>query len=196
MSIDPPDEAVENAHYAYKASLIGAARRFELTENGLSWRFGGRSAVWPYASISGVRLSYRPVSMQSRRFRAEIENSDGGRIVLVSTSWQSAALMKPHDDEYRAFVTQLHAQLANTGSKAVLSGGLGPKTYAAAIALLTIVALAMTGLFGRAIATGEFAGASFLAGFAALFGWQIGGFIRRNRPLVYTFDRIPALLLP
>ena len=28
--------------YAYKASLIGAAHRFELTEQGLSWRFGGR----------------------------------------------------------------------------------------------------------------------------------------------------------
>src|SRR4051794_24681427 len=180
MSTDPPDEAVENAHYAYKASLIGAARRFELTENGLSWHFGGRSAVWPYASISGIRLSYRPVSMQSRRFRAEIENSDGGRLVLISTSWQSAALMKPQNREYRAFVTQLHAQLANAGSKALLRGGLGPKAYTAAVALLTIVAVAMIGLLGRAVATGEFAGAFFLLGFAALFGWQIGGFVRRN----------------
>jgi hypothetical protein len=196
MSIDPTNEAVENAHYACKASLIGAARRFELTKSGLSWRFGGRSAVWPYASISRIRLSYRPVSMQSRRFRAEIDNSDGGRLVLISTSWQSAALMKPQNREYSAFVTQLHAQLAKTGSKALLRGGLGPKTYAAAVALLTFVVLAMIGLLGRAVATGEFAGAFFLLGFAALFGWQIGGFVRRNRPLTYSFDRIPAVLLP
>ena len=29
-----------------------------------------------------------------------------------------------------------------------------------------------------------------------LFGWQIGGFIRRNRPQTYMFDQLPAALLP
>jgi len=48
----------------------------------------------------------------------------------------------------------------------------------------------------RAIAIGEFAGALFLVGFAALFVWQVGGFVRRNRPLVYSFDRLPNALLP
>jgi hypothetical protein len=48
----------------------------------------------------------------------------------------------------------------------------------------------------RAIATGEFAGALFLVGFAALFGWQIGGFVLRNKPRNYTFDDLPAALLP
>jgi hypothetical protein len=36
----------------------------------------------------------------------------------------------------------------------------------------------------------------FLVGFAALFGWQIGGFVRRNRPQVYSFDHLPGELLP
>jgi hypothetical protein len=36
----------------------------------------------------------------------------------------------------------------------------------------------------------------FLVGFAALFAWQVGGFIRRNRPRTYTFDRLPQALLP
>jgi hypothetical protein len=35
-----------------------------------------------------------------------------------------------------------------------------------------------------------------LAGFAALFAWQVGGFITRNRPLAYTFNRLPEALLP
>ena len=48
----------------------------------------------------------------------------------------------------------------------------------------------------RAIAVHQFAGAAFILGFAALFGWQIGGFIRRNRPLAYTFESIPDRLLP
>jgi hypothetical protein len=36
----------------------------------------------------------------------------------------------------------------------------------------------------------------FIAGFAALFAWQVGGFIRRNRPRIYTFDHLPKALLP
>jgi hypothetical protein len=62
--------------------------------------------------------------------------------------------------------------------------------------LLTLLGVAMVGLFVRAIATGEFSGALFLVGFAALFGWQIGGFMIRNKPQAYTFDRLPEALLP
>ena len=54
----------------------------------------------------------------------------------------------------------------------------------------------MVGLFVRALMTGEYAGALFLVGFALLFNWQIGGFIRRNRPVAYTFDHLPEALLP
>jgi hypothetical protein len=195
----PPDlsnEAAAPTRYAYKASLIGAAHQFELTEQGLSWRVAGRSGLWPYADVAAVRLSYRPVSMQSRRFRADIDNAVGGRIVILSTSWQTAALMAPQDQDYRAFISQLHARMAGAGSGALLLGGLGPRVYAAAIICVTLVAVAMAGLFVRSIATGEWAGALFLVGFSALFTWQVGGFITRNRPLAYTFDHLPKVLLP
>jgi membrane protein CcdC involved in cytochrome C biogenesis len=59
-----------------------------------------------------------------------------------------------------------------------------------------LVAVAMAGLLVRAIMTGELAGILFLLGFAALFGWQVGGFVRRNRPQTYTFDHLPEALLP
>jgi hypothetical protein len=195
----PPDssnEAAPAVRYAYKASLIGAAHQFELTEQGLSWRIAGRSGVWPYPDIATVRLSYRPVSMQSRRFRADIENAEGGRIAVFSTSWQTAALMAPQDQDYRAFMTQLHARLAKAGSRALLVGGLKPRIYAAAITCVTFVAFAMAGLFVRSITTGEWAGALFFVGFAALFAWQVGGFVARNRPMAYTFDHLPKTLLP
>jgi hypothetical protein len=182
--------------YAYKASLIGAAHRFELTNRGLSWRVGNKSAVWPYADIAAIRMSYRPVSMQSRRFRADRQNADGARIVIISTTWQTAALMAPQDHDYRVFITQLHQRMKEAGSNAALIGGLRPPIYAAAVMLLALVAIAMSGLLVRSIATGEFAGALFLVGFAALFAWQIGGFIRRNRPHAYTFESLPQALLP
>jgi len=189
-------QAAADLHYAYKASLIGAAHQFELTDNGLSWRIGGKAGVWPYADIAAVRLSYRPVSMQARRFRADIQNANHQRLAILSTSWQTVALMAPQDHDYRAFITNLHQRMEKAGSKAKLIGGIGPKLYAAGVVLLALVATAIAGLLVRAIGTGEFAGALFLVGFAALFAWQIGGFIWRNRPRTYAFDRLPEALLP
>jgi membrane protein CcdC involved in cytochrome C biogenesis len=77
-----------------------------------------------------------------------------------------------------------------------LRGGLGRKTYAVALTLVGLVGIGMAALLVRALAIGEFAGAGFLIGFAALFGWQVGGFIRRNRPVAYRFEHIPGTLLP
>ena len=176
--------------------MIGAAHRFELTDAGLSWQIGGRSGVWAYRDIAAVRLSYRPVSMQSRRFRADVERTGGGRIVILSTSWQTVALMAPQDHLYRDFIVELHRRMKAAGSKATLSGGLGTKTYAAAIVVLALVGLAIAGLLVRALATAEFTGALFLVGFTALFAWQIGGFVSRNRPRSYGFDDLPERLLP
>jgi hypothetical protein len=190
------DETAAGVSYAYKASLIGAAHQFELTDDGLSWQAGSKSGVWPYPDIAAVRLSYRPVSMQSRRFRADIESASGQRIVILSTSWQTVALMAPQDRAYRAFIMQLHARMRQAGSKAALIGGIGPKTHVAGIVVLALVAIAIAGLLIRAIATGEWAGGVFLVGFAALFTWQIGGFVLRNRPHAYAFDHLPEALLP
>jgi membrane protein CcdC involved in cytochrome C biogenesis len=73
---------------------------------------------------------------------------------------------------------------------------LKPGLYASGVAVLALVAIAITGLLARAVATGALGGALFLLGFAALFGWQIGGFIRRNKPQAYAFGALPEELLP
>lgn len=182
--------------YAYKASLIGSAHRFELTNEGLSWRIGGRAGLWRYDEISAIRLSFRPVSMQQHRFRADVSHAGGGRLAILSTSWQTAALMAPQDDGFRDFVVELHARMAQAGSRAELTTGLGRRTYAAVLAFLAVVTLAMAGLLIRALLIGEFAGALFIIGFAALFAWRVGGFVRRNQPQGYSFDRVPKALLP
>jgi hypothetical protein len=186
----------EPLSYAYKASLIGAAHRFELTDAGLAWHLAGRSGIWPYDEIASIRLSYRPVSMQAKRFRADVRKTGGGRLSLLSTSWQTAALMTAQSKTYRDFIIELHARMLAAGSNAALTGGLGRKTYVAALVLTALLAVAMIGLLLRALAIGEWAGAAFLVGFAALFTWQVGGFIRRNRPCRYSFADIPQALLP
>ena len=113
-------EGARTISYVYKASLISSAYQFELTDSGLSWRIGRRSGVWPYADIASIRLSYRPMSMQARRFRADIERAGEGRIAILSTTWQTVSLMTPQDQGYRAFITELHRRMKAAGSKASL----------------------------------------------------------------------------
>jgi hypothetical protein len=152
--------------------------------------------VWNYADISAIRLSYRPVSMQQQRFRADIDNAKGGRIGILSTTWQTATLVQPQGNLYRDVIVELHRRMRAAGSGAVLVGGLGPKTYTAALVLLALLAVSMSGLLLRALLTSEWTGGLFLIGFAALFAWQVGGFVTRNRPRRYTFDQLPGSLLP
>jgi hypothetical protein len=193
----PPETSAPSApSYAYKASLIGSAHRFELRDEGLSWTIGGRSGVWRYADVGIVRMSYRPTSMQPRRFRTEIENRNGGRIAVMSATWQTAALMVRQDDGYRAFIVELHRRIAASGARPALVGGLKPVLYFAGLGVLAFLSVAMAGLLVRALVTREWAGVLFIVGLSALFAWQIGGFMRRNRPRTYTFDALPGDLLP
>jgi hypothetical protein len=195
-TIASASDDASGVRYAYKASLIGAAHRFELTHDGVAWEAGGRSGLWRYGDITAIQLSYRPVSMQARRFRTDLRHVTGRNIVILSTSWQTVALMAPQDQGYRRFIVALHARMAQAGSGARLNGGLGRGFYTASVALVMLVGLAMAGLLVRSLATGQFAGALFVVGFAALFVWQVGGFIRRNRPLAYDFNHLPQPLLP
>ena len=64
------------------------------------------------------------------------------------------------------------------------------------LTLMALIGISIVGLFVRALITAEFAGALFLAGFGGWFIWQIGGFMRRNRPRSYTFDTLPKDVLP
>ncbi|GLH79620.1 hypothetical protein SSBR45G_45290 [Bradyrhizobium sp. SSBR45G] len=134
--------------------------------------------------------------MQARRFRADIVDRAGRRLSVISVSWQTATLMAPQSEAYRAFIVGLHARLAACGSTAQLTAGLGRFTYGAALATIAILAVAMAGLLLRALVIGEWSAALFLVGFAAMFAWYVGGFISRNQPRSYSFADIPAVLLP
>ncbi|WP_315831472.1 hypothetical protein [Bradyrhizobium prioriisuperbiae] len=190
------DTAATRPSYRYKPSLIGTPWTFDLTDDGLSWRMGARSGVWPYATIATIRLSYRPISMQSRRFRADISNLSGKSIRILSVNWQTPALVAPQDEPYRTFVQELHRRVAAAGGTPVLVAGLGRRTYALAGIAMALVVLGLAALFIRAAMIGSYGGMLFLAGFAALFGWQLGRFMRRNKPRFYAAGDVPRDLLP
>lgn len=191
----PPDPAA-GPGYGFRPSLIGPPWQFDLTEEGLAFRKGMRRGVWPYADISRIRLSYRPTSMQARRYRADLRNGAGQKLSLVSVSWQTAALLSPQDHPYRRFITALHGRIAAAGGTPELIGGVSRAAHLASVIAVALVIAAMAGLFVRAALLGAVGGMVFLAGFAALFGWTVGRLLYRNRPRGYRLDAIPDDLLP
>lgn len=191
----PPAPSGDGTHYVFKPSLAGGARQFELTGEGLCWR-STTSHLWPWQRIAAIRLSYRPASMQSWRFRADIHDADGRRVTLISTTWHSISQMARQDGDYRAFIVELHRRLMQSGARVDLVAGIHPVLFATGVAVMVLIGIALASLLLRALTSGQFAGALFMAAFAAWFVWQIGSFLRRNRPRRYSFDALPPDVLP
>lgn len=182
--------------YSYKPSLVGAPYDFELTEQGLSYRAGFRTDEWPYRDISEIRLTYRPVSMLAHRFRADIRNRAGKKLTVISATWSSIVTLSPQNDAYCAFMRELLRRVAVEGGQVACYAGMQPAVFAASVATLSLVMIALAGLLIRALSTEAYPAALFMLGFAAWFGWYIGGWLSRNKPGSYEPSSPPARLLP
>lgn len=182
--------------YSFKASALGAPWEFHLKEDGLHWHFGRHNGLIRYDQIQRVRLSFRPLTMQSYRFQTEIWSERMPRLQISSTSWQGIVEQKRQDDAYTAFVTELHRRLAAAGSKARFTSGIPPLNYWGGLVIFAAVALGLTALTVRALHLGDWAAAAFIGGVLALLLWQLGAFFRRNRPGSYRPDNLPEAVLP
>jgi hypothetical protein len=183
-----------DAHsYSYRPSLMGAGWQFHLTADGLAFEHGRRSGHVPYRDIRRVRLSYKPISMQTQRYLMEIW-ADGAKLTVVSSSWKSMVEQVRQDQAYSAFAVELHRRLA--GMPVLFEQGRSPFAYWPGLAIFVAVVLGFVFMIFRALQTGTWAGAAFIAAFLALLLWHGGRFFQRNRPGVYTADAPPDLLLP
>ena len=112
-----PDDAADGdePRYAYKPSLVGAPCEFALMPEALHWRIGRRSGDVRYDRVRSVRMSFRPVTMQSHRFITEIRSPDSPKIQISSVSWRSLMEQERLDAAYSAFIADLHRRLAAAG---------------------------------------------------------------------------------
>jgi hypothetical protein len=182
--------------YSFKPSLIGSLHSYRLADDALEWEIGRRSGRVPYRAISHVRLSFRPVTMASRRFLAEIWSPNTPKLQIVSTSWRSIVEVGRQDAEYTAFVEALHQRLRASGGEAVLKTGSAPWLYWVGVAAFAAIAVALAFLAVRALQAGSMGSAALVLAFLAFSLWQIGDFFRRNRPGGYSADAIPPQVLP
>ncbi len=182
--------------YSHKPSLMGAAWQFQLRPDALEWQTGRYQGRIPYVGIARVRLSFRPVTMQTRRFVAEIWPTSGAKLSIASTSWRSLVEQEPQDEAYGAFIRELNRRIAAAGANASFETGVLPILYWPGLVVFAALALGLAALALRALQIGQFTAAAFVAGFLGLLLWQSGNYFRRNRPGRYRPDALPEELVP
>ena len=182
--------------YSFKASSFGAPWEFELKPEGLNWSAGHRSGLLRYDKINRVRLSFRPVTMQSYRFQTEIWSEEMPKIQIASTTWRGMVEQTRQDEAYTAFVVELHRRLTAAGTRVQFSTGIPSVKYWVGLIVFVAIALGLAALAVQALRLNEWAGAGLMGGFFALFVWNLGNFFRRNRPEDYSPDAVPANVLP
>jgi hypothetical protein len=194
MEADSPEQ--RDPAYSHKPSLMGAAWEFRLRSDALDWGVGFREGRIPYRNIRRVRLSFRPVTMQMRRFVTEIWSTDGPKLTIASTSWRSLLEQEAKDDAYGAFIRELHRRLAAAGGAATFERGSPAMLYWPGLVIFAGAGLGLAALTARALQEQALAAAALIGGFFALFLWQSGNYFRRNRPGRYRPDALPDDLVP
>lgn len=189
-------DARASASYSYRPSLLGAGWTFKCDAQSVDWTTGAKSGRIPYAKVRRLRMSYRPMSMQSHRFATELWAEDGTRLTIVSTSWKSMVEQERQDRSYTAFIRELHRNIAAAAPLVRCEQGKTPWLYWPGVVVFVGVALGLAFLIVRALQAHALAGAAFIGGFLLLFLWQGGNFFRRNRPGLYRPDTPPEELLP
>lgn len=205
--MDTPGGDSADIEYAYKASLMGGAWMLRLAPDGLHWSIGTMAGAVPYSSIRRIRIGFRPVTMQSYRFLAEIWSDKGLKIPIASASWKSLMEQERQDEGYTRFVIALHQRIAAAGGDPDLRAGALPFLYWPGVAIFCALVVMGVSLAVQSMSLGERAigqpmdwtqTGAILVLVAMFFWllWQMGSFFKRNLPRRYTLDTLPADLLP
>ena len=182
--------------YAYKPSLMGAPWEFRLAPDAIEWQIGRYQGRTAYARIARVRLSFRPVTMQTRRFVTEIWPIDGPRLSIASSSWKSIVEQEGREQAYGVFIRELHRRILTSGAQVTFEAGSPAILYWLGLAVFVIVSLGLAALTVRALQSGAWSAAAIIGGMLCLFVWQSGNYFRRNRPGNYRPEALPEHLVP
>ena len=112
----------------------------------LVWVIGRRQGEIFYRDIRRVRLSFRPATMQSYRFIAEIWAPGAPKLTIASTSWHGIAEQRRQDQPYRDFIVALHQRIAAAKSNPLLDAGTHPFLYWPGVVVFAALAIGIIAL--------------------------------------------------
>jgi hypothetical protein len=182
--------------YSYRPSLLGAPWEFALHGQTLDWRTGRKSGRIALRDVIRVRLSFRPITMQSQRFLMEIWAAGAPKLEICSSSWRSMVEQERLDRAYSSFVREMHRRLLAVNAQVQCEQGSDPMLYWPGLAVFAGIALALAALTVVGLQARAWDGTAFVAVFLLFFLWQAGNYFRRNRPGHYRLDALPDELMP
>jgi hypothetical protein len=188
--------AAEPLTYAYRPSMIGGSWQFTLDPHALRWESGEKSGAISYGDIRRIRLSFRPMNMQTYRFVTEIVAEETPLLRIVSTSWRSMVEHERRDQSYSDFVRELHRRVAASRAPVIFERGRSPLLYWPGFVVSLAIVIGLAVFIVRALQADAPLGAAMIAVFLALFVWQGVTFFYRNWPGRYAPDAVPRELLP
>ena len=100
------------------------------------------------------------------------------------------------DAEYNAFIAELHRHLTPFGAAIRFQSGSPLILYWIGAVVIAALCVAAGTLILRSLQAEAWSGALFIAGIMAVFLWQTGGFLRRNKPGTYRPEALPPQALP
>jgi len=197
MDVSRPASAGDHAiNYSYRPSLLGAPWEFSLHGQSLDWRSGRKSGRIALRDIHRLRLSFRPITMQTQRFLTEIWAEGAPKLEICSSSWKSMVEQERLDQPYSTFVMELHRRIVLAGRPLRCEQGSDPLLYWPGLVVFAVIALMLAALTVRGLQAHAWRGTAFVAAFLLLFLWQAGNYFRRNRPGLYRPEALPPDLMP
>jgi hypothetical protein len=177
-----PADTDDTVSYAYRPSLLGAPWEFKLTESTIDWAVGAMSGRIPFSNIRRLRMSYRPMSMQSYRFVTELWAEGTPKLQIVSCSWKSLVEQKRLDETYSAFVSELHRRIAVTAAPVRFEQGANPFVYWPGLIVFVAAALGLAALIAHGLQAGAARGAALVGGFLVLLLLAVRKFLSPQSP--------------
>ena len=191
---DAPES--EGLVYQYRPRMVGSELAFRLGEQSLEWSVAGSRGSVTYPMIARVRLGYRPSNLGNRRFIAEIWPLNGPRLEVASASYRSLVAMDDQGPAYNAFVGELHRRIAEAGGDCRFEAGFAAWRWWPMVVVGIVTAAGLLYVAIQTLLRDDLGAGVLIAAFIALFAWQMGPLIVRNRPRDYEPNHIPADVLP
>ena len=142
---DPPT-------YAFPENAFAKRRTYRLTQDALTWEEEGATldGVF-YDAIAEVQMTYAPTRFTTNRYRTRIIFRQGGMVNLFNTDYAGIGDFPEKNEDYAAFVRELHKRLAERGTNTVFRKGNSTAAYVLNLALtvfiFAMIALAFVLLF-------------------------------------------------
>jgi hypothetical protein len=185
-----------NLSYQFRPRIVGAEHIFHLAPEALEWESGSQRRRIPYRDIVALRLSYRPANVTLRRFLTELWPREGGKLLIVSVSAQGPFNFEDRSAVYSPFVVELGRRVDAAQPGFQIDAGMPRWRWwpAAVFVFATLAALIYVALQAFAMRDNNLAVVMLV--FGALFVWQVGTMLLRNRPRRCEASSIPSELLP